>query len=136
MLIDWFTVAAQALNFLVLVWLLKRFLYQPVLDAISTREQRIAKQLADAAAQAAAAKSEREQFEHKNAEFDAQRPFCTFDAELTERLPWFSPFDPSNCTTPPPFTVTPAVPATVPLMTTIPLLPAASVPPLTVVPPV
>ena len=73
MLIDWFTVAAQALNFLVLVWLLKRFLYQPVLDAISTREQRIAKQLADAAAQAAAAKSEREQFEHKNAEFDAQR---------------------------------------------------------------
>jgi F-type H+-transporting ATPase subunit b len=72
-LIDWFTVAAQALNFLVLVWLLKRFLYQPVLDAISTREQRIAKQLADAAAQAAAAKSEREQFEHKNAEFDGQR---------------------------------------------------------------
>jgi len=72
-LIDWFTVAAQALNFLVLVWLLKRFLYQPVLDAISAREARIAKQLADAAAQAAAAASEREQFEHKNAQFDAQR---------------------------------------------------------------
>ena len=29
MLIDWFTVGAQALNFLVLVWLLKRFLYKP-----------------------------------------------------------------------------------------------------------
>jgi len=72
-LIDWFTVAAQALNFLVLVWLLKRFLYRPVLDAVSAREQRIAKQLSDAAAQAASATSEREQFEHKNAEFDAKR---------------------------------------------------------------
>jgi F-type H+-transporting ATPase subunit b len=72
-LIDWFTVAAQALNFLILVWLLKRFLYQPVLDAISAREQRIAKQRADAAAQAAAATSEREQFERKNKDFDAER---------------------------------------------------------------
>ena len=50
MLIDWFTVGAQALNFLLLVWLLKRFLYQPILDAISAREQRTALQLADAAA--------------------------------------------------------------------------------------
>ena len=34
MLIDWFTVAAQVVNFLILVWLLKRFLYQPILNAI------------------------------------------------------------------------------------------------------
>ena len=27
MLIDWFTVGAQALNFIILVWLLKRFPY-------------------------------------------------------------------------------------------------------------
>jgi len=27
MLIDWFTIGAQALNFLILVWLLKHFLY-------------------------------------------------------------------------------------------------------------
>ena len=27
MLIDWFTVGAQALNFLILVWLMKRYLY-------------------------------------------------------------------------------------------------------------
>ncbi len=73
MLIDWYTVAAQALNFLILVWLLKRFLYRPVLDAISAREQRIAMQLADAASKAAAASKEREEFERKNAEFDAQR---------------------------------------------------------------
>ena len=42
MLIDWFTVGAQALNFLILVWLLKRFLYKPILNAIDAREKRIA----------------------------------------------------------------------------------------------
>jgi F-type H+-transporting ATPase subunit b len=72
-LIDWYTVAAQALNFLVLVWLLKRYLYQPVLDAISAREQRIAMQLADAASKEAAATKEREEFQRKNAEFESQR---------------------------------------------------------------
>ena len=73
MLIDWFTVVAQALNFLILVWLLKRYLYQPILDAIDSREKRIAAQLADAAAKEAAAGKERAQFQHKNAEFDQQR---------------------------------------------------------------
>ena len=47
MLIDWFTVGAQALNFAILVWLLKRFLYKPILNAIDARESRIAAQLAD-----------------------------------------------------------------------------------------
>ncbi len=73
MLIDWYTVAAQALNFLILVWLLKRYLYQPVLDAISAREQRIAVQLADVASKEAAATKEREEFQRKNAEFESQR---------------------------------------------------------------
>jgi F-type H+-transporting ATPase subunit b len=73
MLIDWFTVGAQALNFLVLVWLLKRFLYQPILDAIDAREQRIAKELADADAKKAEAQKERDVFEHKNEAFDKQR---------------------------------------------------------------
>jgi len=48
MLIDWFTVGAQALNFLVLVWLLKHFLYKPILNAINAREKGIASKLADA----------------------------------------------------------------------------------------
>ena len=38
MLIDWFTVGAQALNFVILVWLLKHFLYKPILNAIDVRE--------------------------------------------------------------------------------------------------
>jgi F-type H+-transporting ATPase subunit b len=73
MLIDWFTVGAQALNFVILVWLLKHFLYQPILDAIDAREQRIAAELADAEAKQAAAQKERDEFQHKNEEFDRQR---------------------------------------------------------------
>ena len=64
MSIDWVTVAAQAVNFLVLVWLLKRFLYRPILDGIDARERDIearvtaaatAKAEADAAAASHAA---------------------------------------------------------------------------------
>ena len=73
MLIDWFTVGAQALNFLILVWLMKRYLYQPVLQAIDAREQRIAAELAGAAAKSTEAQQERDQFQHKNQEFDQQR---------------------------------------------------------------
>jgi len=40
--IDWVTVTAQVVNFLVLVYLLKRFLYAPVLAAMQRREERIA----------------------------------------------------------------------------------------------
>ncbi len=73
MLIDWFTVAAQIVNFLILVWLLKRFLYRPILDAIDSRERRIAKELADADAKKSAAQQERDEFQRKNDEFDQQR---------------------------------------------------------------
>jgi F-type H+-transporting ATPase subunit b len=73
MLIDWFTVGAQALNFIILVWLLKRFLYKPILNAVDAREQRIAAELADADAKKAEAQKERDDFQHKNEEFDQQR---------------------------------------------------------------
>jgi len=73
MLIDWFTVAAQAINFLVLVWLMKRFLYGPILHAIDVREQKIAAELADADAKRAEAKKERDDFLRKNTELDKQR---------------------------------------------------------------
>ena len=45
MSIDWLTVAAQLVNFLVLVWLLKRFLYRPILDGIDAREAEIAERM-------------------------------------------------------------------------------------------
>lgn len=73
MLIDWFTVVAQAANFLILVWLLKRFLYKPILNAIDAREKRIADELADANARKAEAHAEKEEYLRKNEEFDLQR---------------------------------------------------------------
>jgi F-type H+-transporting ATPase subunit b len=89
MLIDWFTVAAQALNFLILVWLMKRFLYHPILNAIDTREKLIAKELADADAKKSEAQKERDEFQHKNEEFDQQRAALlakATDEAKTERL--------------------------------------------------
>jgi len=71
--IDWFTVAAQALNFGALVWLLRRFLYGPILQAVDAREKRIADALADAAAQQEQARAQREAFAQKNADFEQQR---------------------------------------------------------------
>jgi F-type H+-transporting ATPase subunit b len=48
MSIDWITVAAQIANFLVLVWLLKRFLYRPILDGIDAREAEITNRMQEA----------------------------------------------------------------------------------------
>ena len=73
MLIDWFTVGAQLLNFLILVWLMKRFLYKPILQAMDAREKRIAKELVDADAKKAEAQKELNEFQHKNEQFDQQR---------------------------------------------------------------
>jgi F-type H+-transporting ATPase subunit b len=73
MLIDWFTVAAQVVNFLILVWLMKRFLYKPILRAIDEREKRIATELANADKKKSEAQKESDDFKHKNEEFDKQR---------------------------------------------------------------
>ena len=73
MLIDWFTVGAQAINFLVLVWLLKRFLYQPVLNAIDAREKRIAGDLAAAAAAQSQVQKSRDEVAAQAKTFDEER---------------------------------------------------------------
>ena len=73
MLADWFTIVAQALNFLILVWLMKRFLYKPVLHAIDEREKRIAAELANADAKKTEAQKEHDEFQHKNEDFDRER---------------------------------------------------------------
>ena len=48
MLIDWFTVIAQIVNFLILVALLKHFLWGRLVRVIDDREQRVATQVAEA----------------------------------------------------------------------------------------
>ncbi|GGW57232.1 F0F1 ATP synthase subunit delta [Alishewanella tabrizica] len=73
MAIDWFTVGAQILNFLILVWLLKRFLYQPILEAIDAREKRIADALKSADTIQRTAQQAHDEFAQKNAEFDMEK---------------------------------------------------------------
>lgn len=73
MLIDWFTVGAQILNFLILIWLLKRFLFKPIVDAIDAREEKVSAQLSDAAAKMSAAEKEQIAFQEKNAALDQSR---------------------------------------------------------------
>lgn len=73
MLIDWFTVVAQVVNFLILVWLLKRFLYKPILNAVDAREKRVADELKNADAKEAEAQKEKDEFKRKNEDFDKQR---------------------------------------------------------------
>lgn len=73
MQISWFTVIAQIVNFIVLVWLLKRFLYKPILKAIDEREKKIAGQIKDAEAKDALAKKEQAEFSKKNESFDKKK---------------------------------------------------------------
>lgn len=72
MKIDWFTVIAQAFNFLVLLWLMKRFLYKPILKAIDEREKRVAGELADADAKKTAADKQKEEYDRKAGEMNDQ----------------------------------------------------------------
>ena len=70
MLFDWFTFAAQIINFLILMWLLKRFLYQQVLNAIDAREQHIADVLSQTEASQRQAAEQQALLLQKNAAFD------------------------------------------------------------------
>lgn len=46
--LDWTTFLLEVLNFLVLVWILKRFLYQPILEVLDARQARVKKEMAQA----------------------------------------------------------------------------------------
>ena len=48
MQIDWFTLVAQIVNFLILIWLLKKFLFRPVQNVMKKRENEITSRLEEA----------------------------------------------------------------------------------------
>lgn len=84
--IDWFTVVAQILNFVVLVWILKRFLYQPVLKAMAERQKRVENDLLSANREKQAASQERNNYEAKNKDLDSKRQqFLSEAKEEAER---------------------------------------------------
>src|SRR5579862_5643892 len=73
MQVDWFTVAAQIANFLILVWLLRRFLFGPILKAVGDRESTIKAQIQDAQQQDAKAKEELAALQGQRAELERTR---------------------------------------------------------------
>jgi len=72
-LIDWFTVAAQIVNFLILVFLLKHFLYDRILQAMDKREERIQNRLDEARSKEKEAEQEAESLRKERAELEKQR---------------------------------------------------------------
>ncbi|MCG7199970.1 F0F1 ATP synthase subunit B [Marinobacter pelagius] len=71
--INWITVSAQVVNFLILVWLLKRFLYQPVIRAMDRREQKIQNRMDEANSREQEAIHEKQSYQQKLAGFEKER---------------------------------------------------------------
>ena len=70
---DWSTLALQTVNFAILVWLLHRFLYQPVLRLVDARRAEIEKQFAETRRAEAQAKDELAAIEAERAGIATER---------------------------------------------------------------
>lgn len=65
---DWTTFVLEIINFLILVWILKRFLYQPILGVIAKRRADIEKSLSDALQ----INEEANELKHKNEQYSTE----------------------------------------------------------------
>jgi F-type H+-transporting ATPase subunit b len=81
---DWTTFALEIANFLILVWILKRFLYRPVLDVIAKRRAGVEKTLADAKRIEAEAGELRQRCERELAQWEKDKEAA--QARLREEL--------------------------------------------------
>jgi F-type H+-transporting ATPase subunit b len=70
---DGTTFALEIINFLVLMWILQRFLYKPVTSAIAKRKAGIEKTLADAQAVQAETQLLKRQYENRIAEWESEK---------------------------------------------------------------
>jgi len=73
MLIDWFTVGAQAINFIILVWLLKRFSIIRSSTPSMRGRNGSPRSLRTPTRKRPKPKKDRDEFQRKNEEFDQQR---------------------------------------------------------------
>ena len=71
--VDFITLLAQIINLAILIWLLKKFLYKPLLDMIDARQAKILKDVQDAQKAAEAAKAEEALYAQKVEAFDKER---------------------------------------------------------------
>ena len=80
MSIDWFTFGAQILNFLILVGLLKRFLYGPIVSAMEARNAAIADQMKHAEAARQDANDTKASFEQQLRQFESEKELLLEEA--------------------------------------------------------
>ncbi len=73
MLIDWFTVAAQAVNFIILMVLLKVFLYDKIVKVMKQREQNIQDRLEEASKEREEAEKQKLQYEAEQRELEHKK---------------------------------------------------------------
>lgn len=73
MQIDWFTTIAQVINFLVLIWLLKRFLYGKIVAAMNERESGIVSRLKEAERKQAEADKSAQQYRTAQQDLEEER---------------------------------------------------------------
>jgi F-type H+-transporting ATPase subunit b len=71
--IDLFTLGAQVVNFLVLVGLLRYFLYDRVIEAMDAREDRIASRIREAEERLKSAEQEKTSYQEKQDEWEKKR---------------------------------------------------------------
>ncbi len=71
--IDWFTFVAQVVNFLILIVLLWRFAYRPIIGAMDQRESAIRERLEEAERKRQEADEKAQDLDRKHDEFDSQR---------------------------------------------------------------
>jgi F-type H+-transporting ATPase subunit b len=71
--LTWSTFLLEVINFLVLVWLLKRFLYRPIQDVIARRRAGIEKSLDEARELRAQAERLQSQYEGRLADWERER---------------------------------------------------------------
>jgi F-type H+-transporting ATPase subunit b len=65
---SWTTFALQAVNFLILVWLLKRFLFKPVGNLVAERKAEIVRAQAEAEAARQSAERARKEIEARQSQ--------------------------------------------------------------------
>lgn len=70
---DWFTFGLEIFNFLILIWILKRFLYQPVLQTIARRKAAIDQRLADAKAKISDAETLERQYQDRLGDWEKEK---------------------------------------------------------------
>ncbi len=80
MQIDWWTLGLQAINALVLIWLLNRFLFRPVAGILTERQAETRRIVAEAEAAKAAAEKERDSAQKTASELAASRSEALKDA--------------------------------------------------------